>query len=145
MDALREVTASSNIPICVGKSLFLAHQFQTLLDKKAADIIMPDVLKCGGIGEAQRIANLAHLHYVPIAPHMVSSPLGMTASAHLCASIPNFLMLESNQSTQYEGVVNNPPVIENGFLKLPDRPGIGVDLNEDGLRKIATPGIPFFT
>jgi galactonate dehydratase len=75
---------------------------------------------------------------------MVSSPLGMMASAHLCASIPNFLMLESNQSTQYEGVVNNPPVIENGFLKLPDRPGIGVDLNEDGLRKIATPGIPFF-
>jgi galactonate dehydratase len=144
MDALREVTASSNIPICVGENLFLAHQFQTLLDKKAADIIMPDVQKCGGIGEGQRIANLAHLHYVPFAPHMVSSPLGMMASAHLCASIPNFLMLESNQSTQYEGIVSNPPVIENSFLKLPDRPGIGVDLIEDGLRRIATPGIPFF-
>ena len=68
MDALREVTASSNIPICVGENLFLAHQFQTLLDKKAADIIMPDIQKCGGIGEGQRIANLAHLHYVPFAP-----------------------------------------------------------------------------
>ena len=144
MDALREVTASSNIPICVGENLFLAHQFQTLLDKKAADIIMPDIQKCGGIGEGQRIANLAHLHYVPIAPHMVSSPLGMMASAHLCASVPNFLLLESNQSTRYEGVVSNPPVIEKGFLKLSDRPGIGVDLNEDGLRRIATPGIPFF-
>jgi galactonate dehydratase len=53
-------------------------------------------------------------------------------------------MLESNQSTQYAGVVNNPPVIEKSFLKLTDRPGIGVDLNEDGLRRIATPGIPFF-
>jgi galactonate dehydratase len=52
-------------------------------------------------------------------------------------------MLESNQSTQYAGIVTNPPVIE-GFLKVSDRPGIGVDLNEDGLRKIATPGIPFF-
>jgi galactonate dehydratase len=144
MDALREVTASSNIPVCVGENLFLAHQFQTLLDKKAADIIMPDIQKCGGIGEGQRIANLAHLHYVPIAPHMVSSPLGMMASAHLCASVPNFLMLESNQSTQYEGVVSPPPIIEKGFLKLSDRPGIGVDLNEDGLRRIATPGIPFF-
>jgi galactonate dehydratase len=144
MDALREVTVSSNIPICVGENLFLAHQFQTLLDKKAADIIMPDIQKCGGIGEGQRIANLAHLHYVPIAPHMVSSPLGMMASAHLCASVPNFLMLESNQSTQYEGVVSPPPIIENGFLRLSDRPGIGVDLNEDGLRRIATPGIPFF-
>ena len=144
MDALREVTQSTNIPICVGENLFLAHQFQTLLDKKAADIIMPDIQKCGGIGEGQRIANLAHLHYVPFAPHMVSSPLGMMASAHLCASIPNFLMLESNQSTQYAGIVTNPPVIEKGFLKVSDRPGIGVDLNEDGLRKIATPGIPFF-
>ena len=144
MDALREVTQSSNIPICVGENLFLAHQFQTLLDKKAADIIMPDIQKCGGIGEGQRIANLAHLHYVPFAPHMVSSPLGMMASAHLCASVPNFLMLESNQGTQFEGVVTNPPVIEKGFLKLSDKPGIGVDLNEDGLRKIATPGIPFF-
>ena len=104
----------------------------------------PRIQKSGGIGEGQRIANLAHLHYVPFAPHMVSSPLGMMASAHLCASVPNFLMLESNQSTQYEGVVSPPPIIENGFLKLPDRPGIGVDLNEDGLRRIATPGIPFF-
>ena len=144
MDALREVTQSTNIPICVGENLFLAHQFQTLLDKKAADIIMPDIQKCGGIGEGQRIANLAHLHYVPFAPHMVSSPLGMMASAHLCASIPNFLMLESNQGTQYAGVVTDPPVIENGFLKVSDKPGIGVDLSEDGLRKIATPGIPFF-
>jgi galactonate dehydratase len=75
---------------------------------------------------------------------MVSSPLGMMASAHLCASVPNFLMLESNQGTQFEGVVTNPPVIEKGFLKLSDKPGIGVELNEDGLRKIATPGIPFF-
>jgi galactonate dehydratase len=144
MDTLREVTASTNIPICVGENLFLAHQFQTLLDKKAADIIMPDIQKCGGIGEGQRIANLAHLHYVPFAPHMVSSPLGMMASAHLCASIPNFLMLESNQGTQFAGVVTNPPVIENGFLKVSDKPGIGVDLDEDGLRRIATPGIPFF-
>jgi galactonate dehydratase len=75
---------------------------------------------------------------------MVSSPLGMMASAHLCASVPNFLMLESNQGTQYAGVVTNPPVIENSFLKVPDTPGIGVDLSEDGLRRIATPGIPFF-
>jgi galactonate dehydratase len=144
MDALREVTASTSIPVCVGENLSLAHQFQALLDKKAADIIMPDIQKCGGLGEGQRIANLAHLHYVPFAPHMVSSPLGMIASAHLCASIPNFLMLESNQGTQFADVVPNAPAIEKGFLKLPDGPGLGVDLNEDALRRIATPGIPFF-
>jgi galactonate dehydratase len=75
---------------------------------------------------------------------MVSSPLGMIASAHLCASVPNFLMLESNQGTQYAGIVPNAPAIEKGFLKIPDGPGLGVDFNEEALRRIATPGIPFF-
>jgi galactonate dehydratase len=146
MDALREVTQSSNAPICVGENLYMVHQFQQLLDRKAADIIMPDVQKCGGIGEAQRIANMAYAHYVPFAPHMVGSPFAMMASAHVCASIPNFFMLESNQKTvsDWEGIVAEPPAIKNSFLKVSDKPGIGLEIVEDGLRKYATPGIPFF-
>ena len=146
MDALREVTQSSNTPICVGENLYMVHQFENLLEKKAADIIMPDVQKCGGIGEAQRIANMAYAHYVPFAPHMVGTPFAMMASAHVCASIPNFFMLESNQKTvsDWEGIVVDPPVIRNSFLKVSDKPGIGLEIVEDGLRKYATPGIPFF-
>ena len=147
MDALREITSSTNIPICVGENLFLAFQFLPLLEKKAADIIMPDVQKCGGIAEAQRIANLANLFYVPFAPHMVSTPYGMMASAHLCASVPNFFMLESNQtdlSTGWAGILKETPVVEKSFMKVSDKPGIGLDLIEDGIRKYATPGIPFF-
>jgi len=147
MDALREITQSSKIPICVGENLFLTFQFQSLLEKKAADIIMPDVQKCGGIGEAQRIANLANAHYVPFAPHMVSSPYGMMASAHICSSVPNFYMLESNQidlSTGWAGILKENPVVEKGFLKVSDKPGIGLDLIEDGIRKYASPGVPFF-
>jgi galactonate dehydratase len=147
MDALREITQSSNIPICVGENLYLAYQFQTLLEKRAADIIMPDIQKCGGIGEGQRIANVANLHYVPFAPHMVSSPYGMMASAHLCASVPNFYMMETYQpalTTGWAGIMENTPVIEKSFLKVSEKPGIGLDLIEDGIRKYATPGIPFF-
>jgi galactonate dehydratase len=146
MDALREVTQSSNTPICVGENLYMVHQFQQLLDRKAADIIMPDVQKCGGIGEAQRIANMAYAHYVPFAPHMVGTPFAMMASAHVCASIPNFFMLESNQKTvsDWEGIVAEPPAIKNSFLKVSDKPGIGLEIVEEGLRKYATPGIPFF-
>jgi galactonate dehydratase len=146
MDSLREVTQSTSIPICVGENLYLAHQFETLLQMKAADIIMPDVQKCGGIGEAKRIANIANVHYVPFAPHMVGSPYALMASAHICASVPNFLMLESNQRTisAWNGILVEPPVIEKGFLKVSDKPGIGLDLIEDGIRKYATPGIPFF-
>jgi galactonate dehydratase len=70
----------------------------------------------------------------------------MMASAHVCASVPNFLMLESNQRTisGWDGILVEPPVIKNGFLKVSDKPGIGLELIEDGLRKYATPGIPFF-
>ena len=146
MEALREVTLSSSTPICVGENLFLIHQFQTLLEKKAADIIMPDVQKCGGIGEAQRIATIANANYVPFAPHMVGTPYAMMASAHICAAVPNFFMLESNLKTisDWEGILVEAPVIKNSFLKVSDKPGIGLELIEEGLRKYATPGIPFF-
>lgn len=146
MESLREVTGSTSIPICAGENLYLAHQFETLLQMKAANIIMPDVQKCGGIGESQRIANIANVHYVPFAPHMVGSPYAMMASAHVCASVPNFLMLESNQRTisGWDGILADPPVIKNGFLKVSDKPGIGLEIIEDGLRKYATQGIPFF-
>ena len=143
---MREVALSSGTPICAGENLFLIHQFETLLAMKAADIIMPDIQKCGGIGEGQRIATIANAHYVPFAPHMVGSPWAMMASAHLCASIPNFWMLESNQKTMsdWDGIVSDPPVIKNSFLQVSDKPGIGLNFIEDGLRKYATPGIPFF-
>jgi galactonate dehydratase len=146
MEAMREVVLSSNTPICNGENLFLVHQFQALLEKKAADIIMPDVQKCGGIGEAQRIANLANAYYVPFAPHMVGTPWALMASAHICSSVPNFLMLESNQGTlsDWAGMVAEPPVIKNSFMKVSDKPGIGLEMIESGLKKYATPGIPFF-
>ena len=108
---------------------------------------MPDIQKCGGIGEGQRIANIANLHYIPFAPHMVSSPFGMMASAHLCAAVPNFYMMETYQpalTTGWAGIMKDTPVIENSFLKVSDKPGIGLDLIEEGIRKYATPGIPFF-
>jgi galactonate dehydratase len=147
MDALREITQSTDVPICVGENLFLGYQFQELLEKKAADIIMPDLQKCGGLGEGQKIAYIGNLHYVPFAPHCVCSPYGMMASAHVCASVSNFYMMESYQdyvSTTWTGILKESPVIENGHLKVSDKPGIGLELIEEGIRKYATPGIPFF-
>ena len=65
-----------------------------MLEMGAVDIVMPDLQKTGGLGEGQRIANLANLYYVPFAPHMVASFLGAMASCHVCASVPNFMILE---------------------------------------------------
>jgi galactonate dehydratase len=110
---------------------------------------MPDLQKAGGLGEGQRIANLAYLYYVPFAPHMVASFLGAMACAHVCASVPNFMVMEwqSYFHTQpmfkdivkYEG-----EWVEKSFITVSNKPGIGVDLNEEGMKKHANPNVPFF-
>ena len=148
-EAYRSITESTSTPICAGENLYLAHGFRPLLEMGAVDIIMPDLQKAGGLGEAQRIANLANLYYVPFAPHMVASYLGAMASCHVCASVPNFLVLEwqiyFHTNPMFEEIVTfDGPMVEDGFITLSEKPGIGVEINEEGMRKYATEGVPFF-
>ncbi|MGI9174355.1 MAG: mandelate racemase/muconate lactonizing enzyme family protein [Rhodothermales bacterium] len=148
-EAYRYITESTSTPICAGENLYLAHGFRPLLETGAVDIIMPDLQKAGGLGEGQRIANLANLYYVPFAPHMVASYLGAMASCHVCASVPNFLVLEwqiyFHTNPMFEEIVTfDGPMVEDGFITLSEKPGIGVEINEEGMRKYATEGVPFF-
>ena len=94
VDTMREITAATSTPICAGENLYLRHGFRDLIEKHAVDIIMPDIPKCGGLSECRKIANMAEIYSMPFAPHNVSSPIGTMASAHVCATIPNFLILE---------------------------------------------------
>jgi len=150
VDAYAEITKSTSTPICAGENHYLAFGFRPLLEKGAVDIIMPDLQKAGGLGEAQRIANLANLYYVPFAPHMVASFLGAMASAHVCASVPNFMILEwqiyYHTDKMFKEIVifDGPEFTKDGFITVSDKPGIGVDINVEGMRKYATPGVPFF-
>jgi galactonate dehydratase len=149
VEAYKWITESTNTPICAGENHYLAHGFRRMLELGAVDIIMPDLQKAGGLGEGQRIANLANLYYVPFAPHMVASFLGAMASAHVCASVPNFMILEwqiyfhkdpmFKEIVKYDGVM-----VENSFIPLSEKPGIGVEINEEAMKKYATPGVPFF-
>ena len=147
-DALREITSSTSTPICVGENLYHAHDYRELFEIGALDVVMPDLNQCGGLGEGQRIANLAHLYYIPVAPHMVGSPLGMMASAHCCASIPNFLVLEWHWDQHLELwnaiAPTDQPLIQDGYVTIPDRPGIGLDIDEDVLRANKVEDYPFF-
>jgi galactonate dehydratase len=150
VDAYVEITKSTSTPICAGENHYLALGFRPLLEKGAVDIIMPDLQKAGGLGEAQRIANLANLYYVPFAPHMVASYLGAMASAHVCASVPNFMILEwqiyYHTDPMFKEIVifDGPEFTKDGFITVSNKPGIGVDINIEGMRKYATPGVPFF-
>jgi L-alanine-DL-glutamate epimerase-like enolase superfamily enzyme len=146
--ALKEVSSKVRVPIATGENLFLFEGFEEIIAQHALSVVTPDLQKVGGLSIAQTIAQFADVHTMPIAPHNISSPVGTLASAHFCAAIPNFLALEFHASDVpfwNDLVEGSPkPVIENGFIHLSDKPGLGVKLNEDVARKYARKGEPFF-
>lgn len=149
VEAYKSIADSSTTPIAAGENQYLAYGFRRMLEIGAVDIIMPDLQKAGGLGEGQRIANLANLYYTPFAPHMVASFLGCMASCHVCASVPNFLILEwqsyfhtdpmFKEIVQYDG-----EWVKDSFITVSEKPGIGVEINEAAMKKYAIPGMPFF-
>ena len=149
VEAYRLIAQETTTPICAGENIYLAHGFRKLLEIGGADIIMPDLQKAGGLGEGQRIANLANLYYVPFAPHMVASYLGAMAACHVCASVPNFMILEwqiyFHREEMFNEIVDfDGPMVVDGFIPLSENPGIGVEINEEGMRRYAPEGVPFF-
>jgi galactonate dehydratase len=147
VDAMREVKRSTSTPICAGENLYLRHGFRDLIVQQAVDIIMPDIPKCGGLSECRKIANLAEIYYMPFAPHNVASPIGTMASAHVCASVPNFLVLEFHwlhRDYWRTLTVEKQDIIKDGYIALSDRPGIGLELDEEIARHYQYPGTTWF-
>lgn len=147
IDAMREVKRSTSTPICAGENLYLRQGFRELIEKQAVDIIMPDIPKCGGLSECRKIANLAEIYYMPFAPHNVASPIGTMASAHVCATVPNFLVLEFHWlHRDYWATITSDKtdIIKDGWITLPDRPGIGVELDETVAREHQYPATTWF-
>jgi galactonate dehydratase len=133
IDALAEIKASTRTPICTGENLYTRFQFRDLLEKQAVDIIEPDIQKTGGILEGKRIADLASTYYMSMAPHCVATPVGTMASVHLCASLANFLILEFHQVDfpWWQDLAKmDEPIVVNGCIRVPESPGLGIELNE---------------
>jgi gluconate/galactonate dehydratase len=146
--ALKEVHSKVGVPIATGENLFLFAGFQDIIAQHALSIITPDLQKVGGLSIAQSIAQFAELHGMVAAPHNISSPVGTLATAHFCAAIPNFLALEFHASEVpfwndlIEGLP--APLIQGGSIEVPNKPGLGVMLNEEVARRYARKGEPFF-
>ncbi|PPK99930.1 mandelate racemase/muconate lactonizing enzyme family protein [Parapedobacter indicus] len=132
-----------NMAICVGERLYTRFGIREVLEKQLVEVVMPDITRCGGPSELKRIATLAETYNVLIAPHNPNGPLSTLASAHVCASIPNFFRQEFmfNDVPWRDTVIDYPlsHMISEGHLKLSERPGLGVDLVEDEMEK--HPGI----
>lgn len=130
-DGLREIAESTDIPIAAGERLFTRWQFQELLEKRAVRIVQPDLAHAGGISEVRRIAAMAESRDVLLAPHCPLSPVALAASLQVAATCPNFLIQE--HVTLGETLLKTPFLLDAGFLKVPDGPGLGIELDEDKL------------
>jgi len=144
---LARLKATSTTPLLTGECLYTRFGFKDLIAQGCIDIIAPDIQKTGGILESRRIADFAAMNYIPIAPHCVATPIGSAASAHLCAVVPNFLVLEYHfiQLAYWQQLICSPrPFLHDGFIIVPDGPGLGVELDYAVAGQHAREGEGFF-
>jgi galactonate dehydratase len=140
-DSIADIRRKITLPVCVGERLHSRFMLRGVLEKQAADIVMPDITRCGGISEMRKMANLAETYNVPIAPHNPNGPISTIASAHTMATVPNFFRQEFmvNDVPWRDGCLSHPLPVSNGFFEMPDRPGLGFDIDESVL--LAHPGL----
>jgi galactonate dehydratase len=140
-DSIADIRRKITLPVCVGERLHSRFMLRGVLEKQAADIVMPDITRCGGISEMRKMANLAETYNVPIAPHNPNGPISTIASAHTMSTVPNFFRQEFmvNDVPWRDGCLSHPLPVSNGFFEMPERPGLGFDIDESVL--LAHPGI----
>ena len=127
-----------DIPVVTGETLYTKGEFQEVFAHRAADIINPDVCNCGGILQLKEIAAMAEPHYVAAAPHNYNSTtVGLAATLQASACIPNFLITEYFVNFEDTGriLADRPFEVEDGYIAIPDSPGIGIGLKEEELLK----------
>lgn len=137
-EAMAQVVAASPLRIATGEHVYSRFGFLSLLRHKAAHVLQPDIVYSGGFLETKKIAALAETFYVSVAPHNCDGPLKTLASIHLCANIPNFLILETFEDYDVpwrHELTPGCPRVQNGQYAVPSTPGWGTEVNEDLLRK----------
>ena len=138
VSALAEVRRNVNIPIVTGEALYGKSAFREVFEQRAADIINPDVCNCGGILEMREIGAMAEIYYVAMSPHNYNSTtIGLAATLQVAACMPNFIITEYfvNFERTSKEIAVNPFVVRDGWIALPTAPGLGIEIDEDGLRK----------
>lgn len=134
VDALKLVSDHAPFPIATGERLLTRWGFREVFEKHAVSLIQPDASHVGGISELKKVANMAEVYYMHIMPHCAIGPVAFAACLHVDAAVPNFLIQEQAHTALGEGVLTAPWNVENGYVELPDKPGLGVEIDEDILR-----------
>lgn len=131
VDTMVTVARSTPIPIATGERLFTKWGFREVLEKQAAAVVQPDLCHAGGILECKKIAAMAECYYAGVAPHNPLGPISLAACLQLDACIPNFLVQE--QVSLGDGYLKEPFRIEDGCIALPEKPGLGIELDEEAV------------
>lgn len=137
VEANRIVTRAINVPTLNGEDIYLLDGWREMIERRAVDIIQPDLLTAGGMLETKKIADYAERYGLPTVLHCASSPIGFMANVHCAAAIPSFIALEAHwlDLPFWKDLVTGlaDPFIEEGYVRVPEKPGLGVDLNLEGI------------
>ena len=136
VSALARAKRDINIPVVTGEALYTKFDFREVFEKGAADIINPDVCNVGGILELKEIAAMAEPYFVAVSPHNYNSTtVGLAATMHAAATMPNFLITEYFVNFEAFGreIARTPWHVVDGYIDLPQAPGLGIDLEDAAL------------
>ena len=146
-DAMARFTSECNIPTVTGENLYSRQTFRDFIEKQACDIIQPDPQKSGGLLETKKIADWADMYYITFACHNMCTPVGTVANAHACAAIRSFVALESDsvELEHWDDIIQlDGPFYEDGNYVLNDKPGLGIELNDEVCRRHLAEGSGYF-
>lgn len=137
IDTLKEVKDKSPVAVSAGDRLYTRWDYRLMFDKMAADYIQPDISHAGGIMELKKIAAEAECRYIPFVPHNPSGPVANAVTLQLAATCPNFEILEIMYSDVLwrKDVTNESLAYRDGYITIPDKPGLGIEINEEACLK----------
>jgi L-alanine-DL-glutamate epimerase-like enolase superfamily enzyme len=147
-DQWKEISHAIETPTLTGEDIYLKEEFIKLCDSHAVDMVHPDMVSSGGILETKKIGDYAEEKGVAMALHWAGSPVSLMANVHCAAATQNFMALEhhhvddENFEDMAEGI--QKPILDNGFIKVPDTPGLGIDLNEKVIKERLRKGEDYF-
>lgn len=129
-----ELCRAASVPIAAGESLGRRQSFRELIVQRGCDVVQTDVRNAGGLLEAKKIADLADLYYLPVAAVSTGTPVALLATAHWAAAVRDFLACEvaaGHGNWLDDVIVREGPLVRDGYLAVPDQPGLGVELNKE--------------
>ena len=136
VDALKQVSDHVPFPIATGERLLTRWGFREVFEKQAVAYLQPDPSHTGGITELKKIANMAEVYYMHIAPHCAIGPVAFSASLHVDAVVPNFLIQEQIDDGLGAGLLTEEWHVTDGHLEVPTKPGLGFEIDEKEAERI---------